>query len=107
MEFNTQLLVAVFVSVLLGWLVSSAISWYRKFRDEKEHDYPWMVQFIEAACQVAERVYDGDGRGKEKLAWVLGVVQVEVEKYGITFDVDQVTAIVDKYVHEVLNAGKE
>lgn len=100
-----------FVVPVLGFLLGAAITFgitkFVTWRTNLPMNEEWLKHFIGAACEVAEKMYVGEGRGKEKLAWVLGLVLATSTRYGITFDVAKVTDIIDQYVLEVLNAGKE
>lgn len=99
--------VVPFFSLLLGAGIAFGISKFVEWRTNLPKNEEWLKHFIGAACEVAEKMYVGEGRGKEKLAWVLGLVLATATQYGITFDVQKVTDIIDQYVLEVLNAGKE
>ena len=105
--FDLTQIIMVVLSVLVGAGLAFGINKFVEWRTNLPKDEEWLKHFIGAACEVAEKMYLGEGRGKEKLAWVLGLVLATATQYGITFDVQKVTDIIDQYVLEVLNAGQE
>lgn len=86
---------------LLGAGAVLAAQWYQKWHASQNE----ITQgFVEALVEAAEKLYEGKGRGKEKLAWVFGVLHSEAERLNITFNEKAVTDIVDAYVEKVFNS---
>ena len=108
MPFNIDVTsVLVFaLSVLATLAVTKLVTSYSEWKLKEGKDMEWLTNFVHATCEIAEMLYVGNGRGKEKLAWVIGVISTECEHYGLDFDEAKVTEIVDQFVRDVLNAGK-
>lgn len=93
------------LTVLLGYIVVG-LSNLRNLMKARNQEFV-LDFFIQALCDAAELMFDGKGRGKEKLAWVLGLVEKECGKRNIHFDVVAVTDVIEKFVREVINKSRE
>lgn len=99
-----EVIAFVLFSAVLMYVTAGLINLRKAMNNSS---YGWSIKFlVEALCDAAELMYDGPGRGNEKLEWVLSVVEKECEKKGITFDIKEVSDMIDTFVKEVINRGK-
>lgn len=102
-DLLTKVILAV-AALILGAVVTWLISAYNQAKSG-----PYGVYFkylVGALCDAAEVWFDGPGMGKQKLEWVIGLLETEAAKNGIPFDAVAVSAMIEQYVDEVINAGK-
>jgi hypothetical protein len=95
----------ILITVVLTY-IAAGLSNLRKMMKERNQEFV-LDFFIHALCDAAELMFTGEGRGKEKLAWVVGLVEKECEKKGLKFDVVAVTDVIEKFVQEVINKARE
>jgi len=106
LELNSQIFTVFGIGVLVGSSIMYAIYKLTSTGSLPKDKEGYLVSIVHSVCLVAETLYLGSGRGKEKLAFVLGVMLHECERLGLSYDVDKLTEIVDAYIKDVLNAGK-
>ena len=100
----TKILLLV-LGAVLAWLTVVLIA---KYREAKTSPYGEYFKFIVGAiCDAAEIAFDGPGRGKEKFEWVMNLLAEECATQGIIFDAVAVSQLVEKYVDEIINAGRD
>lgn len=88
------------INILLGYVVPFVllvIAGYliKTFRDEK------VIKWVDMVVKAAEQMYKGNGRGREKYAYVAKVIS---EKFNIS--PDELTNIIESAVFE-LNSEKK
>lgn len=103
----TQILIIVgtlLIGMFIAYTSAKAYAWFNK---NKSQPYGFALEwFVESSCELVEKLYVGKGRGKEKLKNALQIIEGECARSGITFDVDQITEMINKYVLETINAVK-
>lgn len=97
---TTVLIEVVLGAAIVGAAITLGVQQFLKWK-ASQGEIPQAL--VEALVEIAEKMYEGKGRGKEKLAWVLGVLHAEAAKLNVEFDVDKTTEIIDAYVEKVFN----
>lgn len=92
------------VGCLVGGGICGILDWNKFWKGTYGNKEGYLRSLVGSMCEVAERYFPGEGRGKEKLAWVLGTMLVEFDYHKISFDADEITTHINKYVEDVINS---
>ena len=92
-------IVGIVISIVGALITRYVIPWIRSRTTAAQQDmiYYWVQTFVLAA----EQTFTGDGRGAEKLAYVLG----ELEKKNLKVDAETLRALIEAIVFELKNKG--
>jgi hypothetical protein len=95
--------IVALVTFVLGMVVGAVLlRAYEYWAGQPKSAKEWAIKMmIEAAALTAEKMFLGQGRGEEKLNFVLNWVRDEAAKEGLNFDVDAVTKWVTEFVDEM------
>ena len=108
-NFDWNYIIVLVIGLVGGYLVTNAADGIRLVKKwgDANPKYHFAVDFaIEMACTFAEKLY-ASGDGKEKLRFAVEYVVGMAKQYGITLDEQTIIDAINKYVEEVINAGRK
>lgn len=107
--FSWNSLVIFVIGLVGGFLVTNAADGIRILKKWADINpkYHFAVDFaIEIACTLAEKLFES-GEGQKKLEFAVEYVVGMAKQYGITLDEKAIIDAINKYVEEVINAGRK
>ena len=69
--------------------------------------YSQLVDMVKALVEAAEKLYNGSGRGSEKLVYVMNQATEYAKKIGIEIDPEDLRAIVESFVYGLTNTESD
>lgn len=89
------------VIALAAAVVTGIIVPYIKSRTSREEQKE-IMEWVRLAVSAAEQIYAGNGRGREKKAYVLAWL----ETHGLTLDSEALDAVIEAAVYELKSGGE-
>jgi len=94
-HFDLTFIIEFVIALIFALVARYVIPWLKKKLDAEqlENIQTWVTIFVDAA----EQLYQGRGRGEEKLTYVLE----RLEEKGFTIDISELRAMIEAAVYDL------